>query len=335
MPKYKVVVIEKNQRIDPVYEADELGDLDVELISVAVDSEGDVIEAIAGADVVLNSSLPMPKSVIDTLDNCKIIVRLGHGYEGVDLDATTDAGIIVCNTAGATSEEVSNHALSLMLFLARRLYELNPGTRAGKWGELWSREACSQIWGETVGVFGFGHIGRAFARKTNALRMNVIVHDPYVGHWADLEDNVRMVEFDELVETSDFISIHAPFKEETHNKFNADVFRRMKSSAFLINTGRGGIVSETDLVQALRNKEIAGAAIDVFETEPQGDDNPLFDFNNVIVTPHVAGSSPGGWERIRRSAARDAARALTGRRPYCVVNTDVLTRGTRADIGPG
>ncbi|MCH8103600.1 MAG: C-terminal binding protein [Chloroflexi bacterium] len=333
MAKVRVVVIEKNQRIDPTYEADELAGLDIDLISVAVDSEGEVIEAISGADVVLNSSLPMPPSVIETLTNCKLIVRLGHGYEGVDLDASTDAGIIVCNAAGATSEEVSNHALSLMLYLARRLYELNPGTRAGRWGELWSREACSQIWGETIGIFGLGHIGRTFARKVNALRMNVIAHDPYVGHWADLEENVRMVEFDELVESSDFISIHAPYNSETHNQFNADVFRRMKPSAYLVNTGRGGIVSEADLVAALKAKEIAGAAIDVFETEPQGDDNPLFEFDNVIVTPHVAGSSPGGWERIRRSAARDAARVLTGRRPYCVVNTSVLAKGTRAGIG--
>ena len=333
MAKVRVVVIEKNQRIDPTYEADELAGLDVDLISVAVDSEGEVIEAIAGADVVLNSSLPMPPSVIETLTNCKLIVRLGHGYEGVDLDASTDAGIIVCNAAGATSEEVSNHALSLMLYLARRLYELNPGTRAGRWGELWSREACSQIWGETIGIFGLGHIGRTFARKVNALRMNVIAHDPYVGHWADLEENVRMVEFDELVESSDFISIHAPYNSETHNQFNAAVFRRMKPSAYLVNTGRGGIVSEADLVAALKAKEIAGAAIDVFEKEPQRDDNPLFEFSNVIVTPHVAGSSPGGWERIRRSAARDAARVLTGRRPYCVVNTSVLAKGTRAGIG--
>ena len=333
MPKPRVVVIEQGQRIDPTYEADELSGLDVDLISVAVDSEGEVIEAVAGADVVLNSSLPMPPSVIATLTNCKLIVRLGHGYEGVDLDASTDAGIIVCNAAGATSEEVSNHALSLMLYLARRLYELNPGTRAGRWGELWSREACSQIWGETIGIFGLGHIGRAFARKVNAFRMNVIAHDPYVGHWADLEENVRMVEFDELVETSDFISIHAPFNSETRNQFNAHIFRRMKPSAYLVNTGRGGIVSEADLVSALRASEIAGAAIDVFETEPQGDDNPLFEFDNVIVTPHVAGSSPGGWERIRRSAARDAARVLTGRRPYCVVNTSVLAKGTRAGVG--
>jgi D-3-phosphoglycerate dehydrogenase / 2-oxoglutarate reductase len=334
MARHRVVIIERNQRIDPVYEADELSDLDVDLVSVAVSSEGEVIEAVAGADAVLNSSLPMPPSVIETLDRCKIIVRLGHGYEGVDLEAASESGIIVCNAEGATSEEVSNHALALMLYFARRLYVLNPGTRAGRWKELYSREVGGQIWGETVGIFGFGHIGRAFARKANALRMNVIVHDPYVGHWADLEDNVRMVEFDELVESSDYISIHAPFNAETHNRFDSGVFRGMKNTAYLINTGRGGIVSETDLADALRNDQIAGAAIDVFESEPQASDNPLFEFENVIVTPHVAGSSPGGWERIRRSAARDVARTLTGRRPFCIVNTGVLGHGTRAALTP-
>ena len=330
MQRYRVVIIEKNQRIDPEYEIDELSNSDAEIVSLAVETEGDVIEAVAGADIILNSSLPMPESVISTLDKCKLIVRLGHGYDGVDLAAATQTGIIVGNAAGATAEEVSNHALTMMLHFARRIYLLDPGIRGGGWASLWSREACSQIWGETVGIFGLGHIGRAFARKANALRMNVIAHDPYVGRWADLGEGVRMVEFDELVDTSDFISIHAPLNDETHHKFDGDVFKRMKASAYLVNTGRGGIVDESALITALKAGQIAGAGVDVFETEPEVSANPLFELPNVVLTPHVAGSSPGGWERIRRSAAGDAARVLSGRRPYCVVNTPGLERGTRA-----
>ncbi len=330
MPRYRVVIIEKNERIDPGYEIDELRDSDAEITSVAVDNEGDVIEAVAGADIILNSSLPMPETVINTLDKCKLIVRLGHGYEDVDLAAATQAGIIVGNAAGATAEEVSNHALAMMLHFARRLYLLDPGTRGGGWDSLWSREACSQIWGETVGIFGLGHIGRTFARKANALRMNVIAHDPYVGRWANLEEGVRMVEFDELVEASDFISIHAPLNDETRHKFDGGVFERMRASSYLVNTGRGGIVDESSLIAALSAGQIAGAGVDVFETEPEVSANPLFELSNVVVTPHVAGSSPGGWERIRRSAAGDAARVLSGRRPFCIVNTQVLERGTRA-----
>lgn len=332
MPRPRVVIIERNQRIDPTVEEAALAGVDCELISLAVDSEGEVIEAVRGADVVLNSSLPMPRSVVDTLDRCQLIVRMGHGYEGVDLEAATEAGIMIANTAGATSEEVSNHALALLLSCARRLYQLDPGVRSGRWGELWARDACGQIWDETLGIFGFGHIGRALARKANALRMKVIVYDPYVGPWADLEEGVTLVSFDQLVTQSDYISLHAPHNDQTHHAFNLEVFRRMKRSAYLINTARGPVVDQAGLVEALKGGLIAGAGIDVFESEPASADNPLLAFPNVIVSPHVAGSSPGGWRRIRTSAARDAARVLAGKRPLSLVNTEVLSRGTRTQL---
>lgn len=322
----RVVLIERGERIEPDVEQAELDGIDCELISTAVDGEGEVIEAIAGADVVLDSSLPMPRHVIETLDHCRLIVRMGHGYEGVDLEAATDAGIMVANTAGATSEEVSNHALALLLGLARRLYELDAGIRQGRWGELWARDACSQIWDETLGIFGFGHIGRATARKANALRMEVIACDPYVGPWADLEEGVSLVSFDELLKRSDFISIHSAYTPESHHAFDAAAFRKMKPGAYLINTARGPVVDEQALVEALRSGEIAGAGVDVFDPEPPDRDNPLLAVDNVIVTPHVAGSSPGGWERIRRNAARDAARVLRGEIPHSLVNPEVLSR---------
>jgi D-3-phosphoglycerate dehydrogenase len=326
MASARVVLIERDERIEPDIELAELVGIDCELISTAVDSEGEVIEAIAGAVVVLDSSLPMPRRVIETLDGCRLIVRMGHGYEGVDLEAATGAGIMVANTAGATSEEVSNHALALLLSLARRLYELDPGVRQGRWGELWARDACSQIWDETLGIFGFGHIGRAMARKANALRMEVIACDPYVGPWADLEEGVSLVSFDELLERSDFISIHSAYTPESHHAFDAEAFRKMKPRAYLINTARGPVVDEQALVEALRSSEIAGAGVDVFDSEPADRKNPLLALDNVIVTPHVAGSSPGGWERIRRSAARDAARVLRGEIPHSLVNPEVLSR---------
>ena len=238
---------------------------------------------------------------------------------------------MVANTAGATAEEVSNHALALLLACARRLYLLDPGTRKGRWTELWARDACGQIWGETLGIFGFGHIGRSLARKGNALRMNVIVHDPYVGLWADLAEDVEQVSFDELLRRSDYVSINSAHTPESHHAFNAEALRKMKSSAYLINTARGGVVDEQALIAALRTGEIAGAGLDVFDSEPLGPDSPLISMDNVVLSPHVAGSSPGGWERIRRSAARDAARVLRGRPPHSLVNVDVLAAGTRIE----
>lgn len=329
MSSWRVVVIERNAAIDATVEQEELGDLDCDVVSNRVDSEGEVMEALRGADVVLDSSLPVPRRVIDTLDRCKLIVRLGHGYEGIDLGAATEAGILVANTAGATAEEVSNHALSLLLAFARRLYALDPGVRDGRWSQLWARDACSQIWDETLGIYGFGHIGRALARKANALRMNVLAYDPYVGPWADLEEDVTQVAMDQLLTESDYISVHAPLTIETEHAFSTDELKQMKPSAYLINTARGGVVDEQALIRALRAGEIAGAGVDVFETEPLSPDSELLSLENVILSPHVAGSSPGGWKRIRRSAARDAARVLRGQAPHSLVNREVLAKDNR------
>ena len=323
MPKYRVVLIDRGH-VDVTLERQELAGVDAEVVPMAVSSEGEVIEAIADADVVLNSAFPMPRRVVEAMRHGKLIVRMGHGYEGIDLAAATARGIMVANVAGSTSEEVSNHALALMMNCARRLYQMDRGVRAGKWGELWSREVCGQIWGETVGIFGFGHIGRAFARKANALRMKVIAHDPWAGPWADLEEGVTLVPFDQLLRESDYITIHSNYGPESHHAFNAGAFAKMKKTAYLINTARGPVVDEKALIEALRSGRIAGAGLDVFEKEPVEPTNPLLKMENVILSPHIAGSSPGGWARIRRGAARDAARALQGLRPHSLVNPEVL-----------
>jgi D-3-phosphoglycerate dehydrogenase len=256
----------------------------------------------------------------------KLIVRMGHGYEGIDIRAATEKGIMIANVAGSTSEEVSNHAFALMLNCARRLYQMDRGVRAGKWRQLWSREVGGQLWDETAGIFGFGHIGRAFARKANALRMRVIAHDPWAGPWVDLEEGVTVVSFDQLLRESDYITIHSNYGPQSHHAFDASAFAKMKRTAYLINTARGPVVDEGALIEALRSGQIAGAGLDVFEKEPLEPDNPLLKMENVILSPHIAGSSPGGWARIRRGAARDAARALQGLRPHSLVNPEVLIK---------
>ena len=158
-----------------------LAGIDCEIVSVPVSSEGEIIEAIKDATVVLNNHSPVTANMVEQLTKCKLIIRYGHGYDTVDVDACTEAGIIVTNIAGSTSEEVSNHALSLMLACARDLKRLDRATCEGRWNEVYSREVGHRIFGETVGIVGFGWIGRAFARKCKALGMNVLVHDPYVG----------------------------------------------------------------------------------------------------------------------------------------------------------
>jgi D-3-phosphoglycerate dehydrogenase len=303
-----------------------LAGIDCEIISIAVSSEGEIIEAAKEATVLLNDHSPVTAAMVDQLTNCKLIIRYGHGYDTVDVDACTEAGIIVTNIAGSTSEEVSNHALSLLLASARELKRLDLATTSGRWGEVYSRSILNPIYGQTAGIVGFGWIGRAMARKCNALGMNVLVNDPYVGEHLAIEYGVEFVSKEELLERSDYVTLHIPHLDDTHHFIDADALDRMKSSAYLINTSRGPVVDELALVSALQAEKIAGAGIDVYEQEPLSADNPLLSMENVICTPHVAGSSKIGWETIRRRAGEEAARVLRGERPEVVVNPEVLGR---------
>ena len=321
------LVVHLDQTEQPLtLEREALADIDCEIISAAVESQDQILAAIRHADVVLDDHSPITRETIGQLERCGLIIRYGHGYEGVDLDACTEHGIMVANVPGSTSEEVSNHALALMFACARELKRFDKATSDGRWGEVYSRSVGQRIFGQTAGVVGFGWIGRSFARKAKSMGMDVLVHDPYVGEWLGIEYQVSFVSFDELLERSDFISIHSQHDETSHHLFNVQAFDRMKSSAYLINTARGGIVDEAAMIDALRAGKIAGGGLDVFEVEPVATDNPLLHMENVVVTPHVAGSSEPGWAAIRRRAGEDAARYLRGERPHGLVNLEVLGR---------
>ena len=307
-------------------ERNALAGIDCEIVSVAVASEGEIIEAVKNATVILNDHSPVNRAMVDQLENCKLIIRYGHGYDTVDVDACTEAGIIVTNIAGSTSEEVSNHALTLLLASARELKRLDLATTSGRWGEVYSRSILNHIYGETVGIGGFGWIGRAMARKCKALGMTVLVNDPYVGGHLAVEYQVDFVPKDELLERSDYVSLHVPHLDSTHHFIDSAALDLMKHTAYLVNTSRGPVVDEQALIAALKAGKIAGAGIDVYEQEPLSVDNPLLSMENVICTPHVAGSSELGWEFIRRRAGEEAARVLLGRRPDVVVNPEVLGR---------
>jgi D-3-phosphoglycerate dehydrogenase len=311
-----------------------LAGIDCEIVSIPVQSEGDVIEAIKDATIVLNNHSPVTENMVAHLSACKLIIRYGHGYDTVDVEACTRARIMVTNIAGSTSEEVSNHALALLLACARQIKRLDRATCEGRWAEVYSREVGNRIFGESVGVVGFGWIGRALARKCKALGMEVLVHDPYVGSWLAVEYGVRFVGKEELLERADYVSMHVPHlgpsdsNPGTHHWIDASALERMKPTAYLINTARGPVVHEAALIEALSAGQIAGAGIDVFEQEPLSQDNPLLKMENVVCTPHIAGSSVIGWQIIRRRAGEEAARVLRGERPSVLVNPEVLGRLT-------
>lgn len=327
MPATKPLVVHIDNVENPLeLERKALAGIDCEIVSVAVHSKGEIIEAVKNATVILNNHEPVSREMVDELENCKLIIRYGHGYDTVDVDACTEAGIIVTNIAGSTSEEVSNHALALLLASARQLKKFDLATTSGRWAEVYSRSALNRIYGETVGIVGFGWIGRAMARKCKALGMNVLVSDPYVGDHLAVEYGIEFVSKTELLDRSDYVSLHVPHLEGTHYYIDAEALDRMKPTANLINTSRGPVVDEKALIKALKTGVIAGAGIDVYEQEPLSIDNEFLAMENVICTPHVAGSSKIGWEIIRRRAGEEAARVLRGERPEVVVNPEVFGR---------
>lgn len=325
-----IVVHIDNKESELIIERQALKGINCEISSIAVESKGDVIEAIKNATVVLNNHSPITASMVDHLPNCKLIIRYGHGYDTVDVEACTKAGIIVTNIAGSTSEEVSNHALALLLACGRKLKQLDNAMSSGNWRKVYSRETGNRIFGETVGVVGFGWIGRAFARKCKSLGMNVLVHDPYIGEWLTTEYGVELVGKTDLLEKSDYVSLHVPHIQAgksnigTHHWIDKKALEKMKPNAYLINTSRGPVVDEKALIAALDSGQISGAGIDVFEEEPLANNNPLLLMQNVICTPHVAGSSKIGWEIIRRRAGEETARLLKGKNPSVIVNPEVL-----------
>jgi len=257
-----------------------------------------------------------------------VVIGVGSvGVDMVDVEAATEAGIVVTNTPDIFIEEVADHAMMLLLSAARRLKEQDQMIQAGKWFE--GRVQLSQfprLWGQTLGMISFGNVSRATARRAKPFGFHVIAHDPYVSELKMTGEGVEPVSFEELLERSDYISMHPPLNEETHHMLSTKEFERMKKTAVLVNTGRGPTVDEAALIKALQEGQIAAAGLDVLETEPIKPDNPLLKMPNVILTPHVASATTRMWPETRRRVGREVALALQGRWPRSCVNPTVLPK---------
>lgn len=276
-------------------------------------------EVLRTADAILNWRKELPAEVIADLERCRIIARYGVGVDNVDVEAASSAGITVSNTPTYCVEEVATHAVTLMLALSRRITRFDRGMAGGDWKEhhdLPMRRFST----ETVGLFGFGNIGQYVCESTTALGADVLVYDPYVEEGTIEEAGAEPVGFDALIERSDTVSVHAPLTTETRGTFASDVFGRMQPSARLVNVARGELVDEVDLLAALANGEIAGAALDVFDPEPPDPDHPIRTHPDVITTPHVAWYSVEANEERSEIAARNVLKALNDGTPPNPVN---------------
>lgn len=317
--KFKVVITDLCfPTMNP--EREELQGVNVDLISAQCQTEDEVIAATRDADAVIVNQAKMPARVIEHLEKCKVIARYGIGFDNVDVKTATERGIMVANVPDYCADEVSSHAIALLMACSRKVIQLSNSVKAGEWTYLVGKPIY-RLTGQILGIVGLSQIGNAVARRGLGLGLKVQAYDPYVSQ-TDLD--VSFVDFDQLLETSDFISLHAPLTDGTRHLFGKNEFRKMKKSAFLINTARGGIVDGAALYEALSAGEIAGAGVDVMEQEPPDQDDPLLKLDNFIITPHAAWYSEESQTLLQREAARAVAAVLKGGKPRSLVNPEVM-----------
>ncbi len=275
-------------------------------------TEADLILQCKGANIVLNQYAPFTPKVFAALKpDLRQIVRYGVGVNNIDLDAASASGVQVCNVPDYGVQEVSNHALGLILAHERKIVLMNAQTKGGAWD--YSLAAPIRRMSElTVGIVGFGRIGSALARKLQPLGCRVIAYDPMYGPGSPEMQGAQWVPFDRVVSDSDFISIHCPLTAQTCNMIDAAVLERMKRTAINVNTARGGIIDEVALADALRRGALAGAALDVLEREPLPADSPLCGLDNCLVTPHMAWYSDEAGLELKRKVAEEAVRFAKG-----------------------
>jgi D-3-phosphoglycerate dehydrogenase len=302
-----------------------LGPLGAELRPQQCRSEEEIIALAQDADAVLNCYAKMTARVIENLKRCRIIARYGIGVDNVDLAAATKARILVTNVPDYCIDEVSDHALALLLALARRVAAADAAVKAGAW-DVVAHAGIRRLRGRTLGLLGFGKIAKALASKVRPLGMKVMAYDPYLAPEEIGRLGAEAAGLEKLLAEADAVSIHVPLSPETCNLIGERELARMKPAAFLINTSRGGIVNEEALAAALKETRLGGAALDVLSVEPPPADHPLYGAPNVILTPHLAFYSRESVIELQTKATEEVARVLKGEPPRSPVNGEVLTR---------
>lgn len=315
------------------------GDVDLEreivegagfrLLALQCKSEDELVAQGADAVAVINQYATVGRRAIAGLPRLRHVARYGVGLDIVDVDAATQAGVLVTNVpADYCVDEVADHALAMVLYWARRLSAYGDAVRAGDWH--WRAAApLHRLRGSRLGIVGLGHIGRAIAARALAFGLELVAYDPYVEEEAASHLSARLVELEELLATSDYVVVQAPLTEETRGLIDADALARMKPGAVLVNTARGPMVDADALYEALRSGRLAGAALDDLPEEPAkrsswSPDHPLLTLPNCLVTPHVAYYSEESIRYCRTFAAKEVVRVLRGEQPLSPVNLGEL-----------
>jgi D-3-phosphoglycerate dehydrogenase len=313
MPRFLIAVTDSPfPSLGPAKAA--LARVDPELRMAKSPSADDILAVARDADAVLVTYAKLPGDLLRQLTRCKAIGRFGLGVDNIDVPAAAELGITVTYVPDYCMHEVSDHAMALLLALARKIPLSNVLAQGGRW-EMPAVVPIHRLTGRVLGLVGFGNIPRALAPKAKAFGLRVVTHDPYVSQQTLAAAGVEGMSFDALLETSDFVSVHAPLLPATRGLFNAEVFRKMKKGAVLINTARGPLVDEDALVAALDSGQLGGAALDVVAVEPLPKDSKLVGRDNVILTPHTAFYSVEALDELQTKCAADVARVLSGEPP--------------------
>jgi D-3-phosphoglycerate dehydrogenase / 2-oxoglutarate reductase len=287
-------------------------------------TEESVIEKCKDADALLSVYAPITEKVINELEHCKALVRYGIGFDNIDVKAATEKGIPVCNIPDYSIPEVATHTIAMLLHFERKIGLLDRSVREGEWNPNlgFTSTRLSSI---TLGLVGFGNIAQQTAEYAKVFGMNIIAYDPFIPEVVFEEKGAKKVELDDLIEQSDYVSIHVPLNDGTFHLINEDSLKRMKNSAVILNTARGPIIDQNALVEALKAGVIRGACLDVLEHEPVQLEDEILKLDNVVITPHAAFNSVQAKERLHARVAETAYDLLTGVTPKNIVNKEIVT----------
>ena len=295
-----------------------------EIVPVKTENEMEFQKSAEGASAIVVIARKISAQTIRRLECCEIILALSVGYDCIDVHAATEKGIPVSNVPAYCTDDVANHAMTLLLALSRKLPLLIQETTVGRWDYNPARPVFNYR-DKLLGIVGLGKIGRSLLPKALGFGMSVAAYDPYLDDDIFKLMNVRRFhEFSDLLTESDYVSVHAPLTAETYHLFDQRVFDKMKETAYLINTARGSIIDQRALYDALTKRKIAGAGIDVLEKEPLEQDNPLLGLSNIIVTPHIAWYSEESFKNSMTQGMDEIVRILNGHRPRFIVNPEIF-----------
>lgn len=322
--KFKVVITDAEYESFEI-EKEELNKIGAEVVLGQCKTEDEIIKIAKDADGLLVQYASITRRVIESLQKCKVIARYGIGVDSIDIEAATEHGICIVNVINYCIDEVSDHTIALVLACVRKVVMLNNAVKKGIWDFKISKPIF-RLRNMKLGLVGFGNIARSVSRKAQAFGLSVLAYDPYISSSDMTQNNVKKVNFEDLLAEADIISLHLPLTKTTKYMFTEKEFKLMKNTAFIINTSRGPLIKEEDLYKALNEKWIAGAALDVTEKEPIDSNNNLLKLDNIIITPHVSFYSDESLKDLQRNAAKGVAQVLKGEIPSSIVNKEVLKK---------